>query len=91
MKAVCALLIVVACFATLFAWFADKPDALTWVFRLGSPIVGALAIGLILRLHYRTDLAPDYLRKQAGDYFNRGGFCFAFSAASVEGICYLVA
>ena len=90
-KAVCVLVLVVACFATVFAWFADRPDALTWSFRVGCPIVAVLAVGLIFVLNSRADVAPDYLHRCAGNYFNRGGFCFALAAIPVDGVCYLVA
>ena len=36
------------------------------------------AVALILKLHFRADVVPDYLHRHAGNYFNRGGFCFAF-------------
>jgi hypothetical protein len=88
-KAVCALVLVVASVAAAVAWSASQPDAIAWCFRIGGPILALLAVGLILKLHFRADLAPDYLRKQAGNYFNRGGFCFAFGATAVDGICYL--
>ena len=90
-KAVCALVLIVASAAAALAWSTNQPDAISWSCRIGGPVVALLALGLILRLHFRTDLAPDYLRKQAGNYFNRGGFCFAFGATAVDGVCYLSA
>lgn len=88
-KAILALLMIVACFATLFAWIVDRPDATTWGFRVGSPTLALLALGAILKLNNRRDLARDYLREHAGDYFNRDGFCFAFVATAIDGIAYL--
>jgi hypothetical protein len=35
-------------------------------------------------MHFRADLAPDYLLATAGSYFNRGGFCFTITASTIE-------
>jgi hypothetical protein len=88
-KSVCAVLMVVGIIATLIAWIADRPDATTWAFRIGAPIAALLALGLILKLHLRPDLEPDYLRPLTGTYFNRDGFCFAFVVTAVDGIAYM--
>lgn len=88
-KAVFALFLIVALSVGALAWFADRPDAMTWTFRIGGPLFALLALGVIVKLQFRTDAAHDYLRKFAGTYFNRDGFCFAFSANAAEGIAYL--
>lgn len=88
-KAVLALLMIVGMVATPMAWFTDDPNAVTWGFRLGGPIASVLAIGAILKLHFRADLQPDYLRPLAGTYFNRDGFCFAPLATAADGLAYL--
>jgi hypothetical protein len=90
-KAVCALVLFIGIIATITAWLLDKPGSVMWGVRIGAPIASGLAVGLLLKAHNRADLAPDFLRKIGGNYFNRGGFCFACNAVSIDGICYLVA
>ena len=91
-KAVCCVMLIAAFIAGVIVWMDDQPNRVTWCLRIGCPIAAILAIGLILKLHFRADAAPDYLRRQAGDnFFNRGGFCFAFRAVAADGICYLEA
>lgn len=88
-KAVCALVLIVAVIGAVFAWMADTPSASVWAFRIGSPTLAALAVGLIMKLQFRSDIAPDLLRQQVGDYFNRGGFCFAIRSTATEGVAYM--
>jgi len=91
-KAVCVVVFAAACLVTPLVWLIDQqPGPITWSFRLGCPVVGALAIGLLLILHFRADVVPDYLYIEVGKYFNRDGFCFAFRAVPVDGVCYLLA
>ncbi len=72
-KSVCALLMIVGVIGAALAWTADHPDATTWGFRIGAPTVAILALGLLLGLHFRADVEPDYLRAITGTYFNRDG------------------
>ena len=88
-KAICALVLSVGAIAAAIAWIADRPDAATWSIRIGAPTLALMAIALILKLHFRADLAYDYLRDHAGTYFNRDGFCFAIVATAVDGIAYM--
>ncbi len=88
-KAVCALLMIVGVIAATLAWPMDRPDATTWGFRIGGPIVAILALGVILKLHFRGDLEHDYLRPLTGTYFNRDGFCFAFVVTAIDGIAFM--
>ena len=90
-KAVCALLMIVGVVVAVFAWTADRPDATTWAMRIGGPVTALLALGLILKLHFRADLMQDYLRPLTGTYFNRDGFCFAIIVTASEGIAYMEA
>lgn len=59
-KAVCALLIIVGIIGTVLAWMTDSPGATTWGSRIGAPLTAVLAFGLILKLHFRADIVPDY-------------------------------
>jgi len=88
-KSVCALVMVVGIVVAAVAWTTDRPDATTWTFRIGGLVMTVLALGFILKLHFRADVAHDYLRSRTGTYFNRDGFCFAFVATAVDGIAYL--
>lgn len=86
-KAVCSLILIVAAIASGFSWFfADRPDALTWGFRIVSPAVAILALAVLLKVHHRQDLAPDLLQLTTGGYFNREGFCFAFGEGAFDGM-----
>ncbi len=88
-KALCALVLLVGILAGAFAWHHDHPDTTTWGFRIGAPAAALLMLVVLLKLQFRVDLAHDYLRDQAGTYFNRNGFCFACLAAAEEGIGYM--
>ena len=86
-KAVCSLILCVAILAGAIAWSDDRPSQATWIVRIASPLLGILSLAVLLKVHFRRDRAPDYLQATAGNYFNRGGFCFAFSADVVDGVC----
>jgi hypothetical protein len=88
-KAVSAFVMILASMAVAVAWTVDRPDGVTWAFRIASPAVALLALGLILKLHFRKDLAPDYLRPIAGTYYNRDGFCFTVTLSVADGVAYL--
>ncbi len=88
-KALLALAMIVGIFAAALSWTADRPDNATWAFRIGGPVTGFLALGLILKLHFRRDREHDYLRALTGTYFNRDGFCFAFVVTAVDGIAFM--
>jgi hypothetical protein len=89
-KAICVVVLMVAATLAAIAWFTGPPNPTTWGFRIGGPLLTILAIGLFLKLHFRADLAHDYLRDHVGaHYFNRDGFCFAFFATAADGIAYL--
>ncbi len=88
-KAVCVLVLLIASITAAAAWIDDRPNAMVWSFRIGSSLLAVAALGLILKLQFRADLAHDYLRDYAKQYFNRDGFCFAFAATVVDGIAYL--
>jgi hypothetical protein len=90
-KAVCTLLFMIAACVAGVMWFEDRPNQTTWWLRIGSTALALLSVGVLLKLHFRADAAPDYLRQVAGNYFNRGGFCFAFTTSLRDGICYLEA
>jgi hypothetical protein len=88
-KAMCVLVLIVAALVAAVAWIDEQPSSTTWIVRIGMPLLAVLALAVVLKLHFRTDLVPDYLRAAMGDYFNRDGFCFAFKATAVEGVAYL--
>lgn len=88
-KVMCVLVLMVSAPAGAIAWFTDRPDAATWGFRISGPILAILALAAFLKIHFRRDLAHDYLREHAGTYFNRDGFGFAVSASAEDGIAYM--
>lgn len=84
-KAVLALLGIIAACASLAGWLDDRPDGATWLWRIVPLLVAAGIFGLLLKLHFRRDRAPDFLAERCdGTYFNRGGFAFGVSAARIE-------
>ncbi len=90
-KAVCILFIFIGGIAAPIAWTSDKPDSLTWSIRVGGLVVVAVGLALFLRVHFRRDEAPDFLRRLKLAFFDRGGFCFAFVVDSTDGVCVLSA
>ena len=87
-KAVCQLMLLATPFVALSAWTSSATGTV-WFFRISSLIVFVGAATLLLRLRYRKDLAPDYLRAKFGNYFNRDGFCFVVDASERDGACWL--
>lgn len=85
-KVACVLILSVSAIATALAWIAEKPDATTWSFRIGGPVISLLSLGLFLKIHFRRDLEKDYLRLFTRTYFNRVGFCFACVVSANDGI-----
>jgi len=91
-KAVCCLVLMVASIAAALAWvIPERPDSTAWAFRIGAPILGLFALGLLFFLHTRADVVPDYLREIAKTYYNRDGFAFLPLAWRKDGIAYMVA
>lgn len=88
-KAVCSLLMIIALIVTVLFWFEDRPDRTTWIVRFTAPLIGLMILAIVLKVHFRKDREPDYLRTIFGNYFNRGGFCFAMTASAQDGICHL--
>jgi hypothetical protein len=88
-KAMLQLFVVIGLGAAALTWNSLIPDDKKWPVRIGAITVVVVAFGLLRLLQCRADLAPDYLAQQAGNYFNRDGFCFAFIATPVDGIAYL--
>lgn len=88
-KAVISLFMIIALIVALFAWIEDRPDQTTWIVRGASLVVAALMLTVLLKLHFRRDIAHDYLQRAVGTYFNRGGFCFGFATDVKDGVCQL--
>ena len=90
-KAVTSVVLIAGVIAGAIGWFSDRPDAVAWGLRIGGPTLAVLALGLIFKLQFRSDLARDYLREHARKYFNRDGFCFAFGSSKDNGVGYIEA
>lgn len=91
-KIICALVLIVSCLIAGLAWFDPRrPDQTAWLVRVASTGLAALSLGTLLKLQFTPDIAPDFLHRVAGKYFNRGGFCFALAASSRDGICHFKA
>jgi hypothetical protein len=90
-KAVCALVIIVAAIAAPVAWLLDHPTGVTWAIRIGAPVLALFAVAVILKLNARADLAPDYLRQYCRTFFNRDGFCFSIAISAIDRIAFMEA
>jgi hypothetical protein len=89
MKVLCVVVFMFAAPAAAIAWMDRAVGTMISIFRYGCPVVAVLAIAGFLKLHFRADVVPDYLRRYIGTYFNRGGFCFGFRTRVVDGVCHL--
>lgn len=87
LKWLCALILITAAIVTPFAWYADQPDQTVWILRIGAPLVGTVALAILIAIYSRADVVPDYLHQTTGSYFNRGGFCFSMVPAVVDEVC----
>ena len=90
-KAFGSLVLIVASVIAAVVWSENHPTSTTWILRVSMTLIAILSLAALLALHFRRDLAHDYLRDISGRYFNRGGFCFSFSAVVVDGVCQLQA
>lgn len=88
-KGVYVTTILVGVIAIPFAWAEDRPGGITWMFRIGAPLVTLAAFMAFWRMHFRKDEVPDYLSQLGLPFFDRGGFCFAFVSRVDEGFCFL--
>ena len=86
-KAICSLVMIIALIVAALAWFDDRPNQTLWILRVSAPLVVGLSLAAILKLHFRRDIAHDYLQDAFGTYFNRDGFCFAFAVDVMDGVC----
>jgi hypothetical protein len=89
LKVLCVVVFMFAAPAAALGWFDRADGAVSLFLRYGCPVLAVLGIAGFLRIHFRADLAPDYLHHHVGTYFNRGGFCFGFRTSVVGRICYL--
>lgn len=90
-KAVAALFLIIGSIVAVFAWLEDGTGPWAWGFRIGAPAIAVLSVALILALHFRSDVEPDYLREIGGKYFNRDGFCFLLKMENHQGIAFMEA
>lgn len=75
-KALCSLFMIVAAIVAAVVWFDDQPNQTIWIVRVISPLVALSSLAALLKLHFRRNVAHDYLKNVTGAYFNRDGFCF---------------
>ncbi len=90
-EAVKVLAVVVFMFAAPAAalgWFETKPASTTPILRYACPVLCVLALALFLKIHFRADDAPDYLRSKVSSFFNRDGFCFGIQPTAHDGLCF---
>ncbi len=63
---------------------AEHPTPMVAGLRILGPAVAIASFFLLIGLHLRRDLAPDYLSLCRGDFFERDGFCFGVSLECEE-------
>lgn len=90
-KVTLVLTFIVAAIIAAIAWMDDRPSQLTWIGRFSLSCLAVATLGLFFKMHFRADVAPDYLRTITGGYFNRDGFCFCFATTVDDGICFIEA
>lgn len=88
LKSVIALLIMITLGAGLLGWFSRHgiegvPGSQFWLRATGFACPPLVA--LLVWAEFRRDKYPDYLRKIAGGYFERDGFCFAVQPRVIDG------
>lgn len=88
-KGIWVVSILIGFIATPFAWADDRPNAVTWSFRVGAPILTVIAGVAFWRMNSRRDEATDYLSQLGLPFFDRGGFCFALVPRVANGVCSL--
>ena len=88
-KAVCIVILMAGAIASGLTFIDQQPNATTWAIRLGGALAAVGALIVFLRYHYLKDRAPDYLRGEFGDYFNRQGLAFTCVWTVEHRIAYL--
>lgn len=84
LKVFCVLTWGVAGITAAAAWsFGDR------LLGVVATSVAAMAFIGFWGLHFRRDLAPDFLKQRYGQYFERNGFCFCVFVDSRDGIAFL--
>lgn len=76
LKVMCVVVLAIAAIVAAIAWFADKPDGMTWLFRIVSPIIAVVALVMFVRMDRQRDKVPDYLSRRTKKFFERNGLCF---------------
>jgi len=89
LKVLCVVIFMFATPAFAIGWTDPTNGAVSVFLRYGCPVLAVLGFAGFLKIHFRPDLAPDYLYHHVGTYLNRGGFCFGFRTSVVDRICYL--
>src|SRR4051812_40439694 len=90
-KAVLALLVIIAAFGSWLAWADGRhafPDHFVAV-RAGLLCGGLGALGLLLWGQYRRDKLPDLLRQISRWHLNCDGLSFVAVAEDKERVCYI--
>jgi len=84
LKTACVLVFGVAGMVALGAWGSGNN-----LLRVLATPTAILAITGFFILHFRRDLAPDFLRQQCKKFYERNGFCFFAWIDSKDGIAVL--
>jgi hypothetical protein len=87
LKVLSVVVLLFAAPAAAVAWFDNRPNMIVHLMRYGCPVLCVLAFAIFLKIHFRADEVPDYLRQQVGKYFNRDGFCFGIVPTAMNGVC----
>jgi hypothetical protein len=84
LKVTAVLIFGVAGIAAAIGWGFGDP-----LLRMLATPVAIVALGGFFVLHFRRDIAPDFLREQYKGYLERNGFCFCMSISTEQGVAFL--
>jgi len=88
-KAVCVVVLIAGAMTSGIAWTEERPTEMAWLCRIGGATAAILSLVVFLYIHFRKDVARDYLREDFGDYFNRSGLGFVCVWTVDNGLAYL--
>jgi len=89
LKVLCLVVLMFGVPTAAVTWIDPHPTTTVTLLKFSCPVLAVLGLAGFLLLHFRADKVPDYLSREFPNFFNRGGFCFAFRPTLEEGVCWL--
>jgi hypothetical protein len=89
-RALCLLTIIVSAIVGILVWVTpDRPDEVSWPWRIGTVAAGCIALLTFAAMYLPKGKSPDLLRTFYGPYFECKGFCFVLCMHNHKGVCEL--